>query len=135
MLWGRLRVYRSLNSQTPAARGSVAQLDLPVVEAIAVAGNYAYLATADGLQLLDVSDPIHPIVVNLLTEPRWVQAVTVASDYAYVTASNGELTIIDITQPAHPTRIGSIALPGYLGDVRVAGNTAYVATGRVGCTR
>jgi hypothetical protein len=55
-------------------------------------------------------------------------AVTVAGNFAYVSAWQGGLHVIDISDPLNPKRVGGLLECGAAHDVTVSGNYAYVAS-------
>ncbi|MCK4359935.1 MAG: T9SS type A sorting domain-containing protein [Candidatus Cloacimonetes bacterium] len=63
-------------------------------------GNYAYVASADGLIVIDVSDPENGFEIgNCYT--GWSNDVFVEDNYAYM-ASDGGLIILDVSDPESP---------------------------------
>ncbi len=136
----------------PALNGYVADtVTLPGATAVAVAGNYAYVADyyAGTLAAIDISNPSSPVIAgtsppsnNLLN----ASTVNIAGGYAYVVAKNrngpsgsgsnddgtgNSLTILDIaSNPRVPAIVGSIrdanTLFGAYG-VAVSGHYAFVA--------
>jgi hypothetical protein len=94
-----------------------------------VVGNFAYVAALwDGLRVIDVSDPQHPVEVgHCPAGVAW--GVAVVGGLAYVADVDSGLRVIDVSTPASPHEVGSCAAPGP-GDflrVAVAGDYAYVA--------
>jgi len=99
----------------------------------AVAGSNAYLATACGIKIVDVSDPANPFPVASIGGAD-SSAIEVHGSNAYVatSAGGGGLSVIDISDPAQPFFAGFIDTPGTANDVTVSGNYAYVADGGAG---
>ncbi len=81
----------------------------------------------DGLQVFNVSDPVHITEVALLDLPGSPARVTVAADYAYVAAGPDGLRVIDISNPLQPAEVGLYDTPGHASDVALASHYAYVA--------
>jgi hypothetical protein len=77
---------------------------------VAVAGQYAYLATGKGLRIVDVSDPASPIEVGWLDTPNVSQAVDVVGDVAYVGGLFGFWTV-DVSDRVAPVRISAMERP------------------------
>jgi hypothetical protein len=96
--------------------------------AVAVSGDYAYLAAGTGgLFIIDIRDPAKPQRVGGYDTSGSALGVAVAGNYAYVAAYGRGLQVIDTRDPAHPQWVG-----GYPGRcdaraVAVADNYAYVA--------
>jgi hypothetical protein len=104
--------------------------------AVAVAGNYAYVAEASGgLQIIAVSNPASPVSVGGCVTSGEARDVAVLGPYAFVVGSTwmvsnyvGALEVIDVSQPENPVRVGRCdAGMGYLSGVAVSGNHAFVA--------
>ena len=86
-----------LNIADPAHPTMVGQTGvLPhVVEGVAVAGNYAYVAAGEsGLRIINVADPAYPSEVGFYVMPGWAYGVAVSGSYAYVADGNSGLVIL-----------------------------------------
>ena len=95
---------------------------------VAVQGSYAYMGVGPRVVIIDVSDPVHPVLVGKSNPLHGVVShVVIAGNYAYVAAR--WLHIIDVSDPAHPTQVGFYDTPGTVMDVDMVGNYAYVAHG------
>ena len=102
--------------------------------AVKVVGSLAYVTDElGGLDVIDVSDPLHP---------RWTancpfgwtvglaNAVTVSDRYAFVsTHHSGGIRVVDLNSPAQPTLIGTGTARGWSGAVVAVGNYVYLADG------
>jgi len=100
-------------------------------EDVYVSDNYAYVAD-NGLQILDIFDPINPTKVGSNYFALSV-SVYVSDNYAYVITQNNGLKIVDISSPSFPRIIGSYEnFNGYGSDVFVSGNYAYVVVSSSG---
>ena len=81
----------------------------------------------EGLIILDISDPSHPIFIGHCDTPGNETCVFVLRNYAYVT--DGNLRIIDISTPSNPIEVGHCDTPHDAQEVFVTGNYAYVTDG------
>jgi hypothetical protein len=99
-----------------------------------IAGPYAYVADwKAGLQVIDISDPKHPGMVDTCDTPGSARGVYVSGSYAYVADGGAGLQVIDISDPGHPGIAGQCDTPGYAWrGIHVAGTHAYVADGDAG---
>ena len=98
---------------------------------IAIAGNYAYITTAQGLVIVSINDPLHPRVVNRISlkHPR---SVAIQFRYAFVVVDEG-LKVVDVTAPEHARLVDGAVVPlAQAHDVYVARTYAYVANGKDG---
>ncbi len=109
----------------------VVWIDIPgssAIREISVEEGYAYIAAyGDGLQIVDVRNPVNPTHVSSLSLPGLVDSVAVNEDYAYVAAAYEGLQIVDISNRENPVAVGAVSGPS-VHHVRVSGNYAY-ATG------
>jgi len=125
-------------------------LDVSVgLNAVDVAGNYAYLANAsttstassDELIIVDVSDPDNLSVVSSLTLgitpncpsfcPGGAQSIYYLNNRVYVGThriGGNEFYIIDVNNPASPAIIGSANVNHNINSIIVRGNYANMAT-------
>ena len=63
---------------------------------VTVQGSYVFVADGtDGLQIIDVWDPVNPVIVSTCPLPNATD-VAVSGRYAYVTTSDGDLKIVDL---------------------------------------
>jgi len=81
------------------------------VGSLDIDGSHAYLAAGSaGLQIVDVTDPAHPLRQSVV-EMEDAHDVVVKHPYAYVAESGSRLHILDITDPAMPLRVGETQWP------------------------
>ena len=76
--------------------------------AVAVVGNYAYVADqCGGLKIIDVSNKTNPILVGNIAI-HYAKGVTVVGNYAYVADQDGGLKIVDVSNKTSPALVGNI---------------------------
>jgi len=98
--------------------------------AVAVLGNYAYLAAGfyEGLRIIDISDSFHPFETGFINTIGCAADVAVNGSRAYITdVMGGALRIIDISNPANPILLGSCDSLFMPLSLDIAGNYAYIA--------
>ena len=100
---------------------------------ITVAGNYAYIVSKTGLNIVDIATPTSPRLVSTLGAPALVEprAVQVQFRYAFVLDREG-LKTVDVTAPSRPRATGSKAAIADARDVYLVRTYAYVAAGAQG---
>jgi hypothetical protein len=91
---------------------------------LAVAGDYVYLASPVGLEVINVSDPQTPVAIGQCQTAGFAAAVAVSGNYAYLTDALG-LQVIDVSDPTNCVHVGGDAGGDY-GDVAVSGHYAFV---------
>ncbi len=95
---------------------------------------YTYIATYEGLQMVDVSDPAHPTKLGtyrLHNERSCFSDVFVDDGYAYLGQGrcyndNDWLWVIDVSDPTEPVQIGSYQMSEEVRGIAVSGDYAYV---------
>lgn len=92
---------------------------------ILVGDSLAYVANSEGLQIVNVSDPVAMGYMGTLTLPSGAADIAVSGDFAYL-IDGVYLYIVDLSNPADPAEVGSIVIPDGAGRVRVSGHFAYV---------
>jgi hypothetical protein len=93
---------------------------------VAVSGNYAYVAdSSDGLRIVDISSPSHPMEVGFLESDRFAEDVAVSGSYVYVAGDSGML-IIDVSTPSDPIEVGFIKTGDKARDVAVNDSCVFV---------
>lgn len=99
-----------------------------------MAGQWLYITTAQGLAVIDASDPEQPTLAGAYSGPflKGARQVTIQWQYAFVTDAEG-VKVLDIFQPAQPKPIAgaSVALAEANG-LYAARTYLYVANGSRG---
>lgn len=108
-------------------------------ESVASKGNYAYVGTDRGLNVIDISNKKEPTLVEEL--PLYgADNLTIDGNYLYVPSSNFGLYIVDISNPTNAVVVGSFDVDAlrtgvrdeYPVDVEIANGYAYIAAGSMG---
>ncbi len=94
---------------------------------VTIAGDWAYLAAGDSLQIFDVRDLKRPVLKKQIQMPDFTEKVKVVGNIAYVALGASGLMLIDVVNPTDPVIVGEVDTLGYANDVAVADNIAYVA--------
>jgi hypothetical protein len=95
---------------------------------IEVQGRYAYLNMVEGLTILDISDPAHPVRVSqLFLQGNGGWFLQVRGRYAYLADGNAGLQIVDVQDPTHPLLVGTMDTPISARHVQVSGHLAFVS--------
>jgi hypothetical protein len=108
---------------------TVATLDTTSnAQSVHVVNDIAYVATSNGLELIDVSIPTNPTALGSFsfTSSDQSRDVQVIGNIAYLATLFG-LQIIDVSDPANPTRIGNFNTTGNNQALHVVNNTVYLA--------
>jgi hypothetical protein len=135
---------RIVNNQLPKT-SSVSYLTLTAdARGVFVSGNYAYVAaSASGLAIIDISDPINPGTPIYEDTTGGAVDVYVSGNYAYIADASSGLAIIDVSDPINPgtpmyedTTVDVYACGNNIREdavgVCVSGDFAYLAIGGTG---
>ncbi len=132
------RIYNIVNPAAPVLSGSL-EIGFDV-NAIALYGNYAFLALNnknDELEVVDVSNPAAPsqaALLNLAGNNVGAASVAVSPDGTklylgkLVDGGGPEFFVIDISTPTAPAVLGSLELTANVNGISIVGNSAYLAT-------
>ncbi len=100
-------------------------------EALAVSGNYAYVAAEFALSVIDISDPALPSLAAECFVLGTARDLAIAGNRVYVATDLG-LQVVDISNPLAPSVIGSYHPSGTGTAIALAGDYAYIAMGSGG---
>jgi hypothetical protein len=93
---------------------------------IAVADQRAYLVLYSELQILDVHDPSHPLLLGRLPVGAGFSRIQAVDHLVYLAAS--EFLVIDVQNPANPIVLGRWGTLDLWRELVVLNDRAYVAT-------
>ncbi|MFC2171236.1 LVIVD repeat-containing protein [Acidobacteriota bacterium] len=93
-----------------------------------VVGSTAYLTAGTDLQILDVSSPGTPNLIETYQTLADLYAVKVQNDIAMVSGYDNILTTIDVSTPSDPTFIAALT-GGHGFDIALTANHALIAAG------
>jgi len=94
-----------------------------------VAGTIAYFGNGAYLEVVDFSNPAHPVELGRILLPSAVMGVDVSGNFAYVANNFAGLRIIDVSDPANPWEVATLRTEDQSLKVFIKGNFAYLADG------
>lgn len=108
---------------------ALGRLPIGSKSALAVRGDYAYLAIGDRLAVIDTSAPTTPVLRGCSAPlPGWGILDIVLSDaYAFLASDYAGLHVVDISDPTNAIEVGSYDTPGRATQVAIADTYAYIA--------
>jgi hypothetical protein len=96
------------------------------ITALIVDGSYAYVTVgSDGLLILDISHPDHPVEVGSVDSPGFANGLAISGGHCYLSDGEG-LRIVDVNDPANPEEVGFFDTPEASRGVQASSNSAYV---------
>lgn len=103
-------------------------------ESVLVKGNYFYSANGnDGLDIVDVSDILNPIIIYTVPLPGRALSVKIEDNIAYVAQGDfalegrkGWVSIIDVSNPTNPKLLKNLSFGNNIFSVAVNDDTLYV---------
>lgn len=125
-----------IDISTPSSPRRVGSFDADQAWAVAVAGNFAYVAELwrGRLQVIDITDPATPQRIAEYQSLGHVNDVTVSGHYAFLAewarsdgtnSFGGGLVIVNIADPSLPEEVGRYSSSLSFNRVAVAGAYAY----------
>jgi len=104
---------------------------------IELVDNIAYVPNCTGINVLDVSDPVQPVLLGKLDYSNGCSAekgVKLSGNTAYIGDWDGRycLRIVDISNKKNPVLISTLELSDEIEEIDVFGNTVYVANKGMG---
>ena len=76
------------------------------IDNITIKGNYAYLGSNEGLQILDISNPSNPNKVGHYKTQNQINDIAIEGICVYITENEFGLRVIDISNIANPKEVG-----------------------------
>ena len=92
-----------------------------------VAGDLAYVATGNGVRVIDISDRTTPVQIANLLIGTAINDIKVRGDYAYLAADGAGLLIVDVKAPAYPQLISRLDFSGDAKDLTLYRGYALIA--------
>ncbi len=119
--------------------GINSERELDGANSIVISGDYAYVGSYYGIEIMDISNPISPSHFGKITDDASVLLsgvldLEVYGDYLYAISQDEQgIQIIDISDPSNPTPAGQIVDDGTTllripSNITIAGRYAYVLT-------
>jgi hypothetical protein len=78
------------------------------------------------LEILDLTQPIHPRRVGSTPTASYARGVAVAGQFAYVVGESVVLTVVDVSNPTRPMPISEFHTRGWGQSVQIVGHRAYL---------
>jgi len=85
-----------------------------------------------GLQLIDISNPVDPIIVGYYHTGSRIQHIEIIGNTAYIDNYSNGLLILDVSNPLDPQYIGSCPEATSIKTLTVSGDLIYIAAGTLG---
>ena len=93
-----------------------------------VSGDVAYVANGvRGLQMVDVSDPVNPVLIGGEAEIDITRDVAVAGNLAYLADGLGGFFVVDVSDPSNPATQGILWTPGEARGLAIFGEAVLGA--------
>ena len=139
---GRDAANTTADWDTAAGRLQLPRLELETVgtydtpggaAAVAVAGGLAYVAdSAEGLRILDLSDPAAPVSIGSYNTPGFALDVALHPPYALLADGGSGYKAVNVSDPTSPYGAGSFATAAFAYSIDVQGDVAVLAIGSLG---
>ena len=94
---------------------------------IDISGDYAYVTSNDGLDIINIQNPYNPKRVGVLQTNEASFGVYIRNKVAFIAAGGSGLVIADINDPTNPVILGQSSGHGIANRVYVNNNYAFMA--------
>jgi hypothetical protein len=123
--YGNFNIYDISNPETPI---NISQYNFPYFAgSFDIDSNLAYVTDdLPGIEVLNIADRSHPILMNGLTLLNGAYDIKIAGDLSFISA-NGALRIADISNPDSIDTLGYYSQLSYHMTIDIMGDYAYVA--------
>lgn len=116
-----------IDGRNPGSANSIAALAIPFGDGITLNGSYAYIASDEGILVIDVTVPSNPVERDRVTgAPRG--ALELAGERLLIAGRSAGVTIYSVEDPERPEHLGIIDPDGLAQQLRVIDNLAFVAS-------
>jgi len=141
MPFTKTRILDVSDLTAPIVSGMITHPGYP--RAVAIAGNYVFIVTNHGLwfdpglgelYIVDISDPMQPVDLAVVTTTFDAGDVTISDNLAFVSEGDRGVLVLDVSNPAAPVEVRRIDTPGTAQKVVVDGRSLLVADGNGGLT-
>jgi hypothetical protein len=117
-----------ISQSPPAFLGALTYPNDPSF-AIQVSGSNVFVGLADGLKVVDVSNPQSPSEIASTKIP--VNALVLSGNTLFAGTSDGRLVVFDVSVPSAPNQVASVAMAAP-NTMRLSGTLLLVAAGNSG---
>jgi hypothetical protein len=117
-----LRIYSNRDNRIPEL---LATVNLPNAVTIALTDNYAVAGGRDGLSVIDLSDPLRPVILSSFSS-GWIEDIHLKPGYIYAAAGYEGLIVLDMSTPEDLVLVSSCK-DIYAVGVEVEKDLAFVA--------
>lgn len=126
---GGFHIVNVADPQNPSWISNLSLYGVP--KKVQVMGDYAYLLTSRGIEVIYINDPANPELAGNFYTVGDAWGLAIANGLAFTTDDQSSFYVIDISNPASPTLLATCSIPGQGGasDIVVNGNYAYLACG------
>jgi hypothetical protein len=119
-----VRIFDVSDSQQPRLLGSAETGH--AANAVRVAGTLVLVASNEGLEIVDASDPTRPVPVSFLSTSSAARTLELEGTRAYVGTEGGGLLAVDFQDPVRPVLLGRSAA-GSIRSIRLLDGVALVS--------
>ncbi|MDK9699116.1 MAG: T9SS type A sorting domain-containing protein [bacterium] len=128
-LWEGAAGFQLLNVSDPAHPVLISTFtNMPNCYDVEMVGNYAYIAAQFGIYVLDLIDPLFPIVASAISATGAVNRIEYAHSALYVAPMNSNrISKVNLPTPINLQFDTTITFPRYLNNFIVRDSTIFVA--------
>lgn len=102
------------------------------LNAVAVSGDFAYVASDQGVFVVDLATPSAPFVTGVVAGGPALDAITVSGQHVFAASFSRGLQVILTADPTNPRRVGSLHTPGCAVQLHRQESLVYLADSEAG---
>jgi hypothetical protein len=120
-----VRIYDVSDPTAPEMVGTVPLFD-PVNDML-VDGELLYMATDDGLEVVNMADPSEPVPIGQIETTDRALGLALVDEHVFVAAGEAGVRGVDVTDPSNPVETWTDGWSSHANDVAIHGGWLWVA--------
>jgi hypothetical protein len=128
-LQGRFYVVDIADPTTPQLLSDLSEF-IPVSTYFDIDQGILYLSRGSEVQIVDVSDPVRPVVLGAIPIDEHSRAIEVAGDLMFVARFRDGFVIVDVSEPEAPVELSEVHGDYRISRFEVRGNLVYTIDDR-----
>jgi hypothetical protein len=117
------------NTSSPVLKKTLSM----TAHSILIKGSLAYVACWEsGLKIIDITNPLEPIVIGNCNTPGYAAGIALSGDYAFIADCYQGMQVVDVSNPLSPKLIGNCDTPDVARGIAIKDNYAYISDFQAG---
>ena len=121
------------NTSNPNRVGFISNFNCSPLDALHIHGNFAFIASSCGIEVIDISNPTHPESIKKY-DTIYAKDLAVVNDIVFVAGGYEGLTIHNFSDPTNPQQISSLNFGYTTFEISFLENVVYLSNEQNGLT-